>query len=61
MLTKAECNYDIYNRELLAMVEGLDHDRPLLAGTVLPIIIKTDHLCYVLSLSDYNTITIWWK
>ena len=26
------------------MVEGLDHDRPLLAGTVLPIIVKTDHL-----------------
>ena len=25
-LTKAECNYDVYNRELLAMVEGLDHD-----------------------------------
>ena len=43
-LTAAEQNYDIYNRELLAMVEGLDHDRPLLAGTILPIIIKTDHL-----------------
>ena len=26
------------------MVEGLDHDRPLLAGTQLPIIVKTDHL-----------------
>ena len=43
-LTAAERNYDIYNRELTAMVEGLDHDRPLLAGTALPIIIKTDHL-----------------
>ena len=43
-LTAAERNYDIYNRELLAMVEGLDHNRPLLAGTILPIIIKTDHL-----------------
>ena len=43
-LTGAERNYDIYNRELLAMVEGLDHDRPLLAGTIIPIIIKTDHL-----------------
>ena len=39
-LTAAERNYDIYNRELLAMVEGLDHDRPLLAGTTLPVIIK---------------------
>ena len=44
MLTEAERNYDIYNRELLAMVEGLDHDRPLLARTIIPIIIKTDHL-----------------
>ena len=43
-LSEAEQNYDIYNRELLAMVEGLDHNRPLLAGTQLPIIIKTDHL-----------------
>ena len=43
-LMAAERNYDIYNRELLAMVEGLDHDRPLLAGTTLPIVIKTDHL-----------------
>ena len=43
-LTAAERNYDIYNRELTAMVEGLDHDRPLLAGTILPVIIKTDHL-----------------
>ena len=44
MLTAAERNYNIYNQELTAMVEGLDHDRPLLAGTILPIIIKTDHL-----------------
>ena len=44
MLTEAERNYDIYNRELLAMTEGLDHTRPLLAGTILPIIVKTDHL-----------------
>ena len=43
-LTEAERNYDIYNQELLAMVEGLHHDRPLLAGTQLPIIIKTNHL-----------------
>ena len=44
MLTKAEQNYNVYNQELLAMVEGLDHDRPLLARMQLPIIIKTDHL-----------------
>ena len=43
-LTEAEQNYDIYNQELLVMTEGLDHNRPLLAGTILPIIIKTDHL-----------------
>ena len=69
-LTEAERNYDIYNRELLAMVEGLDHDRPLLAGMQHPIIIKTDHLnlthwrepqkisrqvaCQVLQLAEYN-------
>ena len=70
MLNEAEWNYDVYNRELLAMVEGLDHARPLLAGTLLPIIIKTDHLnlthwrepqkisrqvaCQVLQLAEYN-------
>ena len=43
-LNKAEQNYNVYNQELLAMAEGLDHDRPLLAGTQIPIIIKTDHL-----------------
>ena len=43
-LTEVERNYNVYNQELLAMVEGLDHNRPLLVGTHLPIIIKTDHL-----------------
>ena len=42
-LTLAECNYEIYNKELLAIVNCLEHWRPELEGTKLPIQILTNH------------------
>ncbi len=41
--TEAERNYDIHDRELLAVVCGLDNWRHLLASSPHPIIILTDH------------------
>ena len=42
-LLPAECNYEIYDKELLAIVNCLEHWRPELEGTDLPIQILTDH------------------
>ena len=42
-LTPAECNYEIYDKELLAIVNCLEQWRPELEGTELPIQILTDH------------------
>jgi hypothetical protein len=69
-LSTAERNYDIYDLELLAIVNALDHWRPYLAGSPHKIIIYSDHqnLLYwkephkisrrvareVLMLSEYN-------
>jgi hypothetical protein len=69
-LSTAERNYDVYNLELLAIVNALDHWRPYLAGSPHKIIIHSDHqnLLYwkephkishrvareVLMLSEYN-------
>jgi len=39
-----QCNYDIYNLELLAIVMALKNWRPLLAGSPHKIIIYSDHL-----------------
>ncbi len=41
--TETEWNYDIHDRELLAVVRGLDNWRHLLASSPHPIIILTDH------------------
>jgi hypothetical protein len=70
MLSAAERNYDVYDLELLAIVNALDHWRPYLAGSPHKIIIYSDHqnLLYwkephkisrrvareVLMLSEYN-------
>jgi hypothetical protein len=70
MLSQAERNYDVYDLELLAIVNTLDHWRPYLAGSPHKIIIHSDHqnLLYwkephkisrrvareVLMLSEYN-------
>ena len=42
-LTPAEYNYEIYNKELLAIVNALEQQRPKVEGTELPIQILTDH------------------
>jgi len=41
--TPTERNYDIYERELLAIMKALNHWRSYLGWTVMPFIILTDH------------------
>jgi hypothetical protein len=41
--TPTERNYDIYERELLAIIKALAHWRPHLAATATPVTILTDH------------------
>ena len=41
--TPTERNYDIYERELLAVIKALQHWRPHLAATEKPVIVLTDH------------------
>ena len=41
--TPTERNYDIYERELLAVLKALQHWRPHLAVTEIPVIVLTDH------------------
>ena len=41
--TPTEQNYDIYERELLAVIKALAHWRPHLAGTETPVLVLTDH------------------
>ena len=42
-LLPAECNYEIYDKELLAIIRCLEHWRPELESTDIPIQIFTDH------------------
>jgi hypothetical protein len=69
-LTPAECNYEIYDKELLAIVGAFEQWRPELEGTKLPIQVITDHKAleyfmttkkltrrqarWALTLADYN-------
>jgi hypothetical protein len=41
--TPMECNYDIYERELLAIMKSLAHWRPYLGWTKHPFLILTNH------------------
>ena len=41
--TPTERNYDIYERELLAILKALEHWRPHLAATEIPVTVLTDH------------------
>jgi hypothetical protein len=66
----AECNYDIHDRELLAVYRGLTHHRHLLLSSPFPVTALTDHknleyyhqphhinwriTRYVQQLADYN-------
>jgi RNase H-like domain found in reverse transcriptase len=42
-MAPAECNYEIYDKELLAIIRCLEHWRPELESTDIPIKIFTDH------------------
>ena len=42
-LLLAECNYEIYNKELLAIVSTFEHQRPELKGTEIPIKVLTNY------------------
>ena len=42
-LTPAELNYDVYNKELLAIVEAFRQWRVYLKGTTFPVQVITDH------------------
>jgi hypothetical protein len=59
-LSAAERNYDVYNLELLAIVNALDHWRPYLAGSPHKIIIYSDHqnLLYLLRFSHLTVLTL---
>jgi hypothetical protein len=41
--TQMECNYDIYERELLAIIKAISHWQPYLIWTKEPFTILTDH------------------
>ena len=41
--TPAECNYDIHDREMLAIIESVKHWRHYLEGAKFPVQIHTDH------------------
>ena len=43
MFSPAERNYDIYERELLAVIKALEHWRPHIAAMEIPVTILTDH------------------
>ena len=60
--TPTERNYDIYERELLAVMKALTHWRPYLGWTKFPITIMTDHanLQYWKSPKNLNRRTARW-
>jgi len=39
----AECNYDIYNKELMAIIKALEEWRPECEGAAYPLQLITDH------------------
>ncbi len=55
-LQHEEANYEIYDKELLAIHDGLQHWRSLLIGTDLPVTIFSDHrnLEYLMSSRQLN-------
>ncbi len=52
----AECNYEIYDKELMAIVRAFEEWRPELEGSTLPIKVITDHknLEYFMSTKQLN-------
>ena len=43
MFTPTEQNYNIFERELLALMKALYHWRPHIAATEIPVTVLTDH------------------
>jgi hypothetical protein len=43
-MTLAECNYAIYDKELIAIVKAFEEWRPELAGTADPIKVISDYV-----------------
>ena len=60
--TPTERNYDVYERELLAIMKALAHWRPYLGWTKEPFLIQTDHanLQYWKSPRNLNRCTAQW-
>jgi len=60
--TETECNYDIYDRELLAIIKAIMHWRPYLIWTEKPFTIYIDHanLLYWKSPRKLNHRTACW-
>jgi hypothetical protein len=59
-----ECNYNIHDRELLAVYRGLTHHRHLLLSSPFPVTVLTDHKnleyyhqCYIFSLLNCAYLT----
>ena len=42
-IVPAECNYEIYDKELLAIIQCFEEWRPELEGTAMPVRVLTDH------------------
>nr|XP_033494296.1 uncharacterized protein LOC117264451 [Epinephelus lanceolatus] len=61
-LTPAETNYDVGNRELLAVVLALQEWRHWLEGSIHPFVVWTDHknLSYLQSARRLNSCQAWW-
>lgn len=59
----AECNYEIYNKELLAIVRCFECWRPKLQGAHHPIIVITDHanLWYFMTTKQLSRRQVRWS
>ncbi|KAH0603597.1 uncharacterized protein H6S33_007256, partial [Morchella sextelata] len=58
----AECNYEIYDKELLAIIRSFEEWRPELEGAADPIAVISDHknLEYFMSTKQLNRRQAWW-
>lgn len=59
----AESNYEIYDKELLAIIKALEEWRPELAGVLEPFDIITDHKNFqtFLTVKQLNQRQVWWS
>jgi RNase H-like domain found in reverse transcriptase/Reverse transcriptase (RNA-dependent DNA polymerase)/Integrase zinc binding domain len=62
-MTGPECNYDIHDKELLAVVEAFKHWRVYLEGAKYPVQVYTDHknLLYWTTTKDLNRRQVRWS